>query len=119
MTRGLFINDFPAQVDTFATDVHTSGAGMKIQHMFLLLATEGAAIRRASSFSCRVSLLLLFSISSTDQANTLVTDVDTSRSCNEALDLILVLATERANVCFVCSLRIHHGYVSPHCLIAT
>lgn len=38
------MNDFPAKIDTFATDVDTSRAGVKIQYMLLFFATEGATI---------------------------------------------------------------------------
>ena len=89
LVRLLFSYYLLAQRNTLTANIHSIRANGQVKHLPLFFTTERAA---------KPSLLLLFFSSCAYCSDTFVTDIDTSGSGNETLDLVLLFAAKGTNI---------------------
>ena len=92
LLRSFFSDDLLAQRKARLTDVHSVRADGQVGHLLLVIPAERTA----------QPLLILWCFGAAAQGcNTLVADRDLSGSGNEALHLVLLLATKGAHQCWL------------------
>src|SRR6266849_10685390 len=99
LVRSLFIYDLLAKNNTLTANIHSIRANGQVLHLSLFFTTERAA---------QPALLLWFFRSCAYCSDTFVTDIDTSGSGNETLNLVLLFAAKGTNIRLPLTFS-HHG----------
>jgi hypothetical protein len=89
LVRSLFSYDLLAQRNTLTAYIHSIKANGQVLHLSLFFTTEGAA---------KPSLPLWFLRPCAYCSDTFATDIDTSWSGNETLNLVLLFAAKGTNI---------------------
>jgi hypothetical protein len=103
VVRLLFSYDLLAKSNTITANIHSIRANGQVLHLSLFFTTE-----RAAQPSHLLSFLRLFAKCS----YTFVTNIDTSRSSNETLNLVLLFAAKGTNICLPTPFSPHYVHFS-------